>query len=139
MQTVGPGMEANQRLKTAKFVASEVSTGSLSCSEVVHDLVGVREVLPLLEVALDEALHVGDARGALIATEDLQVNGREVMIGVGIELALKLGERLRKDLIPCVSGFDGPVDPSICGTHRLERPEHVVEGAVLHHEHDYVL
>ena len=52
-------MEENQRLKTANSVARRGEHGKLVRREVVHDLVRVTDVVLLVEVALNEALHVG--------------------------------------------------------------------------------
>lgn len=60
---------------------------------------GVGHVLLLLKVVLHEALHAGNARVALVAIEDLLVDGREGVIRIGIELTLKLGKRLHENLI----------------------------------------
>jgi hypothetical protein len=62
------------------------------------------------------------------------------MVGIGIELALELGQRC--DLGRFVGGVrisliaDEAVDSRVC---RAESPQHVVERAVLHHEYDHVL
>lgn len=96
-------------------------------------------VLLLLEIVLHEALHAGDARVAMVAVEDLLVHSREGVVWIGIKLALKLCERLREDLVaPCVGVPLRPVDPINLGVDRFQRPEHVVEGAVFHHENDNV-
>ena len=71
----------------------------LVLGEVVHDLLRVGQVLLLLVIVLNKALHAGHARVALVAVEDLLVDGRKGMVGIGIELALKLGQRLHEDLV----------------------------------------
>src|SRR4029077_6474850 len=87
----------------------------------------------LVEVAGDEALHAGH----VATVEDLLVDRRKVVVRVRRELALILG--LRRDL-PDRSGCvrvrfvaAQPVDRIVL----FEEPaEHVIERAVLHHEHD---
>ena len=115
--------------------------GELVWSEVVEDVVRVSDVLLLVEVAGDEALHGGRQRRTVLgAVEDLEVDGGEVVIGIGVELALVFGERLDGDLgaggvgVGLVAGE--AVDVRVCGH---ERAQHVIEGAVLHHQDDYML
>jgi hypothetical protein len=61
------------------------------------------------------------------------------MIGVGIQLALERGLGLHFDRLVCgvrVSfSASEPVDPLVFG---MERPQHMIEGAILHHEHHNV-
>ena len=82
----------------------------------------------------------GQRRAVLRIVEDLQIDGGEVMVRVRIELALVLGEWLNLDLSASVVrvglGAGEAVDVGIL---RLEAAEHVVEGAVLHHEDHDVL
>ena len=133
-------MEENQRLKTANSVARFVRTGQLVRGEVVENFVGVIDALLLLKVALDKALHGGGAVGTGLVAEDLLVDGWKVVIGVGVELALVFGERLDgcgsvgRVGVGLVAGKTVDV-----GVDRVERSEHVVERAVLHHEDDDVL
>ena len=62
------------------------------------------------------------------------------VVGVRIELALKLGKRLHEDLVALRVGVRlRPVHSVDLRVYRLQRSQHVVEGAVLHHEHDNVL
>ena len=96
-------------------------------------------VLLLLEVVLHKALHAGDAWDALVAVEDLLVDSGKGVVRIGIELALKLGERLHEDLVALgVRVLLRPVHSVNLRFGRLQRPEHVVEGAVFHHEYDNV-
>ena len=75
----------------------------------------------------------------MIAIEDLLIDGRKSVIGIGIKLALKLGERLHEDLIALSVGVPlRPIHSIDLRVYRLQRPQHVVEGAVLHHEDDDV-
>ena len=39
--------------------------------EVIHDVLGMVHIPPLLEVALDKTLHVGDARATVVFVEYL--------------------------------------------------------------------
>src|SRR5581483_6595609 len=66
--------------------------------EVIHDLLRVLYVPLLIEIALNEALHVGGSIRARVAAENLQVHGGKMVIGIGIELALKISEWLGLDL-----------------------------------------
>ena len=112
----------------------------LVLAEVVHNLLRMSQVLLLLKIILDKSLHGGHARGALIADENLLVYSRKRMVGVRIELALKLGKRLHKDLVSLRVGVGLRAVHSInLRVHRLQRSQHVVERTVLHHEHDNVL
>ena len=55
----------------------------------------VRGVLLLIKVAGDKALHGGGQRRTVLgAVEDLKIYGGKVVVGVGIKLALVLGQRL---------------------------------------------
>jgi hypothetical protein len=72
--------------------------------------------------------------------EDLQIHRWKMMVGVWIELALKLGKWLHIDWVPL--GVRVPlraIHSVNLRIHRLQRPQHVVEGTVLHHEHNDVL
>jgi hypothetical protein len=70
----------------------------------------------------------------------LQVNTGEVVVRVGIKLALKLREGLNFDRIASsirIAFIAGQtVNTRIL---RLQSAQHVVEGAVFHHEDDNVL
>ncbi len=99
------------------------------------------DVLLLVVIAANEALHGGRERRTLRGiAEDLEIDGGEVMVGVGIELALVFSFGKDVDLgsggvgIGLVAGE--AVDGGILG---FESAEHVVEGAVLHHENDDML
>src|SRR4029453_19617525 len=61
--------------------------------EVAHDGLRSFEIVALLEKAPDKALHVCRSPRVRIAVEQLQIDGRKMMIRVRIELALVL--RLR--------------------------------------------
>jgi len=109
--------------------------------EVVENLLRVGHVLLLIEVAGDEALHGGSQRRPVLgAVEDLQVDGGKMMVGIGVKLALVRGKWLDRDVCAGRVGIGlragKAVDVGICG---FERPEHVIEGAVLHHQDDDVL
>ena len=72
--------------------------GELVRREVVQDVVRVLGVLLLIEVALDEALHGGGQRCPVLGVvEYLQVDGGEMMVRIGVELALVLGQGLDLD------------------------------------------
>ena len=95
------------------------------------------DVFLLIEVTLDEALHVSDAIGAGISAEDLQIDGREMMVGIGIELPLKLRQRLRLDLSAGRVGIGQLSSDAVdLRVHGCERSQHVIEGTVLHHENN---
>jgi hypothetical protein len=72
--------------------------------------------------------------------EYLQVDGGEMMVWIGVELALVLGERLDLDQGAGGVGIglvaSEAVDVRVSG---FECAEHVVEGSVLHHENNDVL
>ncbi len=100
----------------------------------------VSHILLLLEITLNKSLHGGHTRGALVASENLLVHGREMVVGVRIELALKLGKRLHEDLVSLCVGVELRAVHSInLRVHSLQRSQHVIERAVLHHEHNNVL
>ena len=106
--------------------------------EVVHDLVGVLDVPLLLVVAPDESAHGGLAVRRLVAVENLRVDAGKMVVGVGVELALII--RLGRDLDPLSLGILVALVPRQTidgGVLLLQRPEHVVERAVFHHQdHD---
>lgn len=98
-------------------------------------------VLLLVVVAAHEALHGGRQRRSFGGiAEDLQVDGSEVVVGVGVELALIFGLWEYGDLSASRIGVGlvaaEPVDGGIL---RFECAEHVVEGTVLHHQDDDML
>src|ERR1022692_2238874 len=154
---VGPGSEENQRLNNRKFEASVVITGTFSGGkqymmirgergnhrdflrrEAVHDVVRVRNVVLLLVIRLDEALHVGSG-GAGIA-ENLQVHVRIVVPRIGLELALIFRQRLdRRQRAGGVGIRLGAVHSVDAGILRHHVPEQMIEGTVFHHQHDDVL
>jgi hypothetical protein len=49
------------------------------------------DIFLLIEVALDEPLHIRQATGAGIAAEDLEIDRRKMVVWIGIKLPLKLG------------------------------------------------
>ena len=107
--------------------------------EVVHDLARVLHVPALREVAVHEPLHRRDPIGRRVAVEDLEINSRKMMVGIGIELPLILGKRLRRrNGAGAVRIELRPVDAVDPGVGRLQGTEHVIEGAVLHHQDDDV-
>ncbi len=61
------------------------------------------------------------------------------MVGIGVELALELRERLRRSRLAARVRIGlravEPVDPRVG---RFQRAEHVIERAVLHHQDDDV-
>jgi hypothetical protein len=108
-------------------------------AEVIDNAVGGGDVRLLGVVGADEALHVGLAVGACDSTEDLGVDGGEVMMRIRQELAAKHGLGQDGDV-----GFGGigvglvtgeAVDIGVSG---LEGTEHVVEGTILQHENDHM-
>ena len=91
---VGEGAVADRRAGDGREPAIEDGVlggergedGQLVRREVVEDVVRVLDVVLLIEVARDEALHVGLAVGILCSgdsAEDLQIDGGEVMVGSG--------------------------------------------------------
>lgn len=137
----GAGDGREPAIKDGVLRCERGEDGEFVGREVVEDVVGVRGVLLLIEVAGDEALHgCRQRRSVLGAVEDLEVDGGEVVVGVGVELALVLGERLDFDGSAGGVGVGlGAGEAVDVGKFFLERAEHVVEGAVLHHEHDDML
>ena len=99
------------------------------------------DVLALVEVTGHESLHVGGSPSTGRAAIDLHIHCRKVMVGIGIELSLKLRQSLRPyGILVCVGigervGVDS-VDRRIL---RFQRPQHVIERTVFHHQHDDVL
>jgi hypothetical protein len=51
------------------------------------------DVALLVEIAFNKSLHVGLSAGTSIAAEDLYIDRRKVMVGIGIKLALEIGLR----------------------------------------------
>ena len=108
--------------------------------KIRHDGVGSIDAGALRGVALDEPLHICDAAGPRRrAAEYLEVDAGKVVIGVMIQLALKFRIRLH--------GNHGAVHVGIGFIARQaidfriflhQAAQHVVEGAVLHHEDDDV-
>src|SRR4029077_13555930 len=94
----------------------------------------------LIEIAFHEALHVRHAGRTRVATKDLQIDRWKMMVGIGIELTLKLCMGQRPDgRARCVRIAElvaDAVDPRVNG---LQGSQHVVEGTVLHHQNDDVL
>src|SRR5579884_1247872 len=96
-------------------------------------------VVAFLKIALNEAFHGRWGRRAGGAEVKLLMNGGEMVIGIGVELALKLRLRLDPD------GLVGGVEVGLLAgksvdvrVHGPERPKHVIEGPVLHHKNDNV-
>jgi len=100
----------------------------------------VLHVSLLIEITLHEALHVGYTTGAGISAEDLQIDRGKVMVGIRIELALEIRQRLWLDRCPSrvrvAERAGDAVDPRV---HRSKGPKHVVERSILHHEYNDVL
>src|SRR5262249_43397119 len=93
----------------------------------------------LIVVALHKAAHGGFRGRTSIAKKELLVDGFEVVIGVGVELALKL--RFGLDLyrfVCCIEIRFVTGEAIDRGVFSLESSEHVVEGAILHHQDDDV-
>jgi hypothetical protein len=114
--------------------------GKLAVREVVHDLARVVYVLLLVVIALHKSIHRRDGGRSWGSVVQLLVHCRKVVIRIGIELALPLRQRhhLRGFIcrVEVALVSREAVDPGIdC----LQRPEHVVKGAVLHHQYDDVL
>jgi hypothetical protein len=62
-----------------------------------------------------------------------------MVIGIRVELSLKFSERLGWGRVAGRVGIGlRPVEAVDAGVSRFQRPEHVIEGAVLHHQHDEV-
>lgn len=84
----------------------------------------------MIEIAGHESLHVDNAVLALLASEDLQIDRREVMIWIRIELTLELrqGLSLSRIFVRVWIGewvrIDDPVNLWIL---RGKRTEHVIE------------
>jgi hypothetical protein len=98
----------------------------------------VPDIALLMEVAFYEALHVGLAVGAGVSAKNLEVDGGKVMIGIGLQLRLKLSQRLRFDRIAFGVGI-GVRASIVNSADTWQRSQHVVEGTVFHHQHDDVL
>lgn len=112
--------------------------GQLVRCEVVKNFLRVGYVLLLIVVAANEALHGGrEWRSFGRVSEDLQVDGGKVVIGIGIELALVFRQRLDRHLSAGGIGIGFVAGEAFDGC--FEGAEHVVERAVLHHENDNVL
>lgn len=99
------------------------------------------DVLLLVVIAANEALHGGRERRALRGiAEDLEIDGSEVMIGIGIELALVFSLGKDVDLGPGGVGIGLVAGEAIDGGILCFEPaEHVVEGTILHHKNDDML
>ncbi len=99
------------------------------------------DVLLLVIVAAHEALHRGRERRPFGGVaEDLEVDGGEVVVRVGIELALVFGLGLDGYLGSSSVGVSLVAGEAVDGgILRFEGAEHVVEGTVLHHENDDML
>src|SRR5581483_9131370 len=63
--------------------------------EVVHDLLRMPDVFLLMKIAGYEPLHICSSSRSCRPTKNLHIDCRKMMVGIGIELPLKLGKRLR--------------------------------------------
>ena len=62
-----------------------------------------------------------------------------MVIGIRVELTLEFSERLGQGGLAGRVGIElRPVEAIDAGVRRFQRTEHVIEGAVLHHQHDDV-
>jgi len=84
---------ARERRKHRQFVGLEI----------VHDLAGMFDIPPLIEIALYKTLHRWSCRRTGRAKVQLLVDRDEMMIGIGVELALELSER--RDFSGLVGGI----------------------------------
>ena len=95
----------------------------------------MRHISALAEVALHKALHVRCSTRAGVAAKDLQIDGREVVVGVGVKLSLEVRQRLRLDHgargVRIAKPGGDAVDPRV---HRCERTQYVVKGPVFQHQ-----
>ena len=98
------------------------------------------DVVRLREIVLHETLHIGEAPIALLPAVDLQIDAGKMVVGVRVELALELSVGLDfygRALGVGIGFVSGEaVDLGVF----LHQPaQHVVEGAVFHHQDDDVL
>jgi hypothetical protein len=54
-------------------------------------------VATLIEVAFHKPLHVRDTSRVRVSIKNLQIDRWKMMVGIGIELSLKLRQRLCRD------------------------------------------
>ncbi len=130
----GAGNGGEPIVKKGKFLGESGKDGKFLRLEVIHDLLSTLSVFGLSEIALYEALHVGDAAIALLAAKDLKIGAGKVVIRVIVELVLIVGERLDIDgtSTQVRIGFV-PREAVDARVGFFQRAQHVVEGAVFHH------
>ena len=139
----GAGDGGEPAIEDGVFFRERSKDRQLFRREVVHDEPRVLNAALLVEVAFDEALHVWSSVRILAggdSAEDLQVDRGKVVVGIGVELALVFGRG--RDGYGDAGGIGigfGAVKSVDGGVEALEAAKHVVEGAVLHHEHDDML
>ena len=115
--------------------------------EIRHDVVGFVYIVGLREVVLHESLHVALSPRSLWGTvKNLHVHAREMVIWVRVQLALEFCVRTDRYRVFVRVGIrlvpGEPIDARIFLLPVLhdqaQSAEHVVEGAVLHHQNDKV-
>ena len=86
-----PGNRRKPAIEHGKLRRQRGQHRQVALLEVIQNLVGMRDVLLLVVITLHKPLHIRHAIRARIATKDLQIDGRKMMVGIGIKLPLKLG------------------------------------------------
>ncbi len=108
--------------------------------EIVHDLPRMIDIGLLVVVACHKSPHRWDVRRSIRAQVELLVHRREMMIRIGIELPLKISLRLHPGRFICLIQIAFIAREAIDSWIELLQPsQHVIEGAVLHHDYDNML
>src|SRR6267142_9910 len=103
--------------------------------EIAHDRMRLVDARSLGGVAFDEALHVGDPIGTYVSAEDLKIDARKVVVGIVLELSLKGGVGLHGNGVAgCVRVRFVSGETVDFGISFSKGSQHVVKGAVFHHE-----